>query len=128
MNNRSPKISAEVDGYIATFPAPVRGMLEELRQTIRAAAPDATEKISYGMPAYHENGMLAYFAGYKNHIGFYPLAEALIHFKAELSDYKTSKGTVQFPLSEPLPVNLIYRMVEFRAAANRQKQELKKKK
>jgi len=100
--------------YIATFPEPVRRLLEELRQTIKSAAPQAKEVISYGMPAFKMKGVLVYFAGYEKHIGFYPTGSGIEAFKTELTPYKWSKGTVQLPLNKPLPLDLITRMVQYR--------------
>jgi uncharacterized protein YdhG (YjbR/CyaY superfamily) len=103
------------DEYIASFPADVQGSLQSLRSAIREAAPDAVEAISYQMPTYKLNGKnLVHFAAYKNHIGFYPSPSAILHFAAELTPYKSSKGAVQFPVGQPLPLPLIQRMVAFR--------------
>ena len=103
-----------IDKYIEGFPIDVQTQLVQLRQAIRLAAPDADEVISYGMPAYRKKGILVYFAGYKSHIGFYPTASGIEAFKSELTDYKWSKGTIQFPFGEPLPIGLITRIVKFR--------------
>ena len=90
-------------------------MLEELRAAIRAVAPEATEKISYGIPTFDLNGQhLVHFAGYAKHVGFYPTGSGIEAFKEELGAYVTSKGTVQFPLDRPLPADLVQRIVEFR--------------
>lgn len=115
------------DEYILQFPAEVQAKLQELRSIIKQAAPEAEEMISYAMPAYKLKGILVYFAGHKNHIGFYPASSGISNFEKELSGYTTSKGTVQFPLDKPLPVDLIKRMVTFRVEENLQKAELKKK-
>jgi uncharacterized protein YdhG (YjbR/CyaY superfamily) len=104
----------DIDRYIAGFPENTRNMLEQLRHTIKQNAPDAEEVISYQMPAYKQNGILLYFAAYKNHIGFYPMAQAIEVFRAELSSFKLSKGTIQFPLDKPLPLELITKIVKFR--------------
>ena len=117
-----------IDEYIATFPAGTRALLEVLRATIKSAAPDAVEVISYQMPAYKLFGMLVYFAAYEHHIGFYPGASGVVAFAEDLKGYKTSKGTVQFPLNKALPIDLITKMVQFRATENTQKVEGKKKK
>jgi uncharacterized protein YdhG (YjbR/CyaY superfamily) len=109
-----------VDEYIAAFPRETASMLLQLRETIRAVAPDAEEAISYAMPAYKLNGMLVYFAGYAKHIGFYPGAGGIAVFKDELSAYKWAKGSVQFPLDRPLPIKLITRIVKFRITENLQ--------
>ena len=110
-----------VDEYISDFPAGTKSKLKELRKIIKKMAPKAEEKISYNMPGYSLNGMLVYFAGYKNHIGFYPTSSGILAFKKEISIYKNSKGAIQFPLDEPLPVDLISQIVEFRVGENMQK-------
>ena len=107
-----------IDEYIATFPAEIQAILEELRATIRAAAPDAEERISYQMPAFALHGNLVYFAAAKNHIGFYPTSSGIAAFEQELSAYEGSKGAVRFPIGQPLPLDLIRRIVEFRVADN----------
>jgi uncharacterized protein YdhG (YjbR/CyaY superfamily) len=112
--------SSEIDQYIASFPGNVQVMLEQLREIIRNAAPEAEEVISYKMPAYKQEGMLVYFAGYKKHVGFYPTGTGIEAFKEEFTPYKWSKGAVQFPLDKPLPVDLITRMVKFRINYNRE--------
>jgi uncharacterized protein YdhG (YjbR/CyaY superfamily) len=115
-----------VDDYIVSFPKSTQVLLEKLRTIIRKNAPQAEEIISYGMPAYKYHGMLAYFAGYKNHIGFYPLPSAIKTFKKGISIYKNAKGSVQFPLDKPLPVKLITEMMKFRVKENLEKQSRKK--
>jgi uncharacterized protein YdhG (YjbR/CyaY superfamily) len=117
-----------IDEYIAMFPEDVQKLLQQMRATIKAAAPDATEKISYQMPTFFLYGNLVHFAAFKSHIGFYPAPRGLEAFKDELSMYKGSKGTVQFPLDKPLPVKLITKIVQFRADENRKKAEEKAKK
>ncbi|MBL0174045.1 MAG: DUF1801 domain-containing protein [Ignavibacteria bacterium] len=107
--------AADIDEYISSFPAETRKLLEQLRATIRKAAPRAEETISYGMPAFRLHGVLVYFAGYARHIGFYPTGTGIAAFKAELSAYRHSKGAVQFPLDRPLPLALIRKMVQFKA-------------
>lgn len=114
----SPIAPSTISDYIAGFPQEVQAMLEKLRQTIRDAAPDATEKISYQMPTYYLNGNLVHFAAYANHIGFYPTPSAIVAFEAELKQYKTSKGAIQFPLDTPLPLALITKIVKYRVAEN----------
>jgi uncharacterized protein YdhG (YjbR/CyaY superfamily) len=116
-----------VDEYIATFPKETQGLLEQVRKTIKKAAPLAEEVISYQMPAFKQNGILVYFAGYSKHIGFYPTASGIEAFKKELSLYKGAKGSVQFPIDKPLPLELIASIVKFRVAQNLQKQSSKKK-
>lgn len=108
----------DVDEYIAGFPKETQTLLKQLRAAIMKAAPGAEEVISYQMPAYRYNGMLVYFAGYKNHIGFYPGAAGIEAFKKELSTFKGAKGSVQFPLEKPLPVQLITKIVAFRVKQN----------
>lgn len=115
----------DVDTYIAAFPAETQSLLLQLRSTIRTAAPEADEVISYGMPGYKWNGMLVYFAGYKNHIGFYPGAFGIAAFTKYLKAYKLSKGTVQFPLDKSLPTSLIKKIVKFRLAENSMKAKRK---
>lgn len=108
-----------VDDYIKDFPKDVQKSLNKIREIIRKAAPEATESIAYGMPGYKLNRKpLVYFAGYKSHIGFYATPSGHTEFSEELSKYKQGKGSVQFPLSEPIPFDLIRRIVEFRAREN----------
>jgi uncharacterized protein YdhG (YjbR/CyaY superfamily) len=116
-----------VDEYIAGFPDEIQTRLEAMRQTIRAAAPGAVETIGYGMPAYKLNGPLVYFAAFKNHVGFYATPTGHAEFSAELAKYKQGKGSVQFPHSEPLPLELVKRIVEFRVAGNLAKPKKAKK-
>src|SRR5512145_406013 len=104
----------DIDQYIALFPKEVQEVLGKLRSTIKETAPDATEAISYGIPTFKLNGNLVHFAAYKNHVGFYPGAEAIVVFEKELAPYKQSKGTVQFPIEEPIPYDLVKRIVEYR--------------
>lgn len=112
-----PKIT-NIDDYIATFPAAVKEHLQQIRETIRKAAPMAKEKISYGMPTFELNGNLIHFAGYKNHIGLYPAPQGVEAFKQDLSVYKGAKGSVQFPLGQPMPLELISRITKFRVEQN----------
>jgi len=116
---------SSIDEYIATFPADIQNLLQLMRQTIHAAAPDAVEKISYQMPTFFLHGNLVHFAAFKNHIGFYPAPRGIEVFAKELSQYAGSKGAVQFPLDQPLPLELIRQIVQFRAEENRQKAEKK---
>lgn len=119
------------DEYIAAYPADVQKRLQQIREAIKKAVPQAQEVISYAMPAYKVNSVLVYFAGWDKHIGFYPGAGAIAHFKDELSAYKGAKGSVQFPLDEPLPVDLINRIVAYRVtedAAIAEARRIKKKK
>ena len=115
---RKPK---DVEEYISWFPEETQKIMEQMRVIIKEAAPEAAEIISYAMPAYQFKGVLVYFAAYAKHIGFYPIGLGIAKFKEELIDYKTSKGTVQFPLSKPLPSVLITRIVRFRVAENLEK-------
>ena len=108
----------DVDAYITDFPTDTQALLKQLRTAIMKAAPGAEEVISYHMPAYRYNRMLVYFAGYKNHIGFYPGAAGIEAFKKELSIFKGAKGSVQFPLDKPLPIQLVVRIVAFRVKEN----------
>ena len=119
-----------IDEYIVQFPIEIQEILETLRKVIKESAPDAEEKISYKMPTFTLHGNLVHFAAYKNHIGFYPTPSGIAAFTHQLSEYKTSKGAVQFPLDQPLPYELISEIVKFRIAENRKKAEdkLKKKK
>jgi len=110
--------AGSIDEYIAGFPPETRKLLEALRALIRASAPDATETISYAIPTFDLNGHLVHFAGYEKHVGFYPTASGIAAFKEELRPYKSGKGSVQFPLGQPMPTDLIRRIVEFRVAAN----------
>lgn len=112
-----------VDEYIALQPAEVREKLEKLRQTIKKAAPQAEEAISYMMPAYKFYGVLVYFGAYKSHIGFYPTGRGISAFEKELSIYEGSKGTVRFPIDKPLPIGLISKMVKFRVKENLSKKK-----
>lgn len=114
-----------VDDYILSFPKDIQLLLEELRTTVRKAAPKAEEVISYGMPAYKQNGMLVYFAAHKTHVGFYPTSSGIAHFKNQLAKYPLSKGTVQFPLDKKLPLALITKIVKFRVKENQDKAKLK---
>lgn len=107
-----------IDTYIASFPVDVQKLLKQIRATIKKAAPTAQEKISYAMPTFYLHGNLVHFAGYKNHIGFYPAPSGITAFKKELSVYKHAKGSVQFPLEEPLPLALITKIVKFRVKEN----------
>jgi uncharacterized protein YdhG (YjbR/CyaY superfamily) len=108
-----------IDDYIASFPKDIQEILETVRATIQKAAPNATEKISYGMPTFALNGKnLVHFAAFKNHIGFYPVPSGIEKFKKELSVYKGAKGSVQFPLDKPIPYDLISKIVKFRVKEN----------
>ncbi len=118
-------VPATTDEYIATFPESIQKLLQEIRETIKKAAPDAEECISYQMPAYKLKGMVVYFAGYEKHIGFYPGASGIASFKEKIAGYKNAKGSVQFPLDKPLPVKLITEITKFRVKENLEKEALK---
>jgi uncharacterized protein YdhG (YjbR/CyaY superfamily) len=111
-----------IDQYIQQFPDDVQEKLTELRNVILKAAPEAIEKISYKMPAFYFKENLIYFAGYKNHIGIYPTSKAIVHFKEELKNYKSSKGAFQIPLNQEIPKELIEKIVTFRIESIKQKQ------
>lgn len=115
-----------IDEYISMFPEDVRTILKKLRQTIRDAAPEAQETINYQMPTFTLNGNLVHFAAFKNHIGFYPTPTGMEAFKDELSAYKGAKGSVQFPIDQPLPLPLIRRIVEYRVKENLERKPRKK--
>jgi uncharacterized protein YdhG (YjbR/CyaY superfamily) len=119
---------ADIDGYIAAFPADVQEILQKIRALVRAEAPDAQEAISYGMPTFKLNGNLVHFAAFQHHIGFYPVPSGIEQFKSELSVYRQGKGSVQFPLDQPIPYDLIRKVVAFRVQENSQKAAAKKKK
>jgi uncharacterized protein YdhG (YjbR/CyaY superfamily) len=116
-----------MDAYINTLPESVQRILNELRQTIKEAAPEAEETINYGIPTFTLNGNLVHFAAFENHIGFYPTPSGMEAFKKELSPYKGAKGSVQFPIDQPLPLPLIRRIVEFRVKENLERKQKKKK-
>jgi uncharacterized protein YdhG (YjbR/CyaY superfamily) len=117
-----------IDEYIVTFPEEIQKILQELRATIKDAAPGAEEKISYQMPAFALKGNLVHFAAWKNHIGFYGASSAIQVFKNELSIYAGEKGTLKFPIDKPLPLELISKIVKFRVAENLKKAEMKSSK
>ncbi|MFA5268070.1 MAG: DUF1801 domain-containing protein [Methanoregula sp.] len=106
--------SATIDEYIAAFPPDVRQKLREMRAAIHRAAPDAEEAIRYGIPTFRQNGNLVHFAAFKKHIGFYPTSSGIGNFRKELSAYTLSKGTIRFPLEQPVPYDLVERIVRFR--------------
>lgn len=110
-----------IDEYIKTFPEEVQSILEAVRQAIRSVAPEAEELISYQMPAFKQNGILVYFAGYKHHIGFYPTSSGIKAFKKDIEPYKSSKGAVQFLIDKPIPYDLVKKIVLFRLKENQDK-------
>jgi uncharacterized protein YdhG (YjbR/CyaY superfamily) len=117
-----------IDEYIAGFPPETRAILEKVRATIHEAAPEAEETINYAIPTFTLKGNLVHFAGFKNHIGFYPTPSGIEKFKNEFTGYESAKGSVKFPLSQPIPYDLIREVVKFRITENLQKAEEKKKK
>jgi uncharacterized protein YdhG (YjbR/CyaY superfamily) len=117
-----------IDEYIAGFPDDVQQILQQIRQTIREAAPDAQEAISYQMPTFKLHGNLVHFAAFKKHIGFYPVPSGIEAFKDELAGYVVGKGSVQFPLNQPIPYDLIRRIVTFRVAETLARAEAKRRK
>jgi uncharacterized protein YdhG (YjbR/CyaY superfamily) len=127
MDKKKPTFTT-IDEYIAAQPQALHTPLNTLRETIQAAAPDATEKISYGMPTFYLLGNLVHFGAAKHHIGFYPAPSGLDAFTDDLAPYQSGKGTARFPLEEPMPLELIRRIVEYRVDENLKKAAHKKKK
>ena len=127
MPNQKPA-TKEIDTYIASFPEDVRAVLEKIRKTIRKAAPNAEEIMNYGIPTFTLEGNLVHFAGFKNHIGFYPAPSGIEKFKKELSKYDGAKGSVQFPLDKPIPYDLISKIATFRVKENLLRAEAKREK
>jgi len=119
--------SRSIDEYMAGYPKDVQAILERIRTTVRKAAPDAKETINYGIPTFTLNGNLVHFAAFKSHIGFYPTPSGIEKFKKELSKYEGAKGSVKFPLDEPIPYTLITKIVKFRVKENLEKAKSKKK-
>src|SRR5215203_5485288 len=115
-----------IDEYIGDYPKDVQQLLEQVRNTIKKAAPKAEEKINYGIPTFTLNGNLVHFGAYKNHIGFYATPTGHEAFKKELSSYRQGKGSVQFPIDQPLPLTLISKIVKFRVIENLEKKKAKK--
>jgi len=128
MRTTNKTIPKDIDEYIASFPKDIQEILEKLRETIRKAAPDAEEIISYQMPTFALKGNLVHFAAYKKHIGFYPAPTGIEVFKKELSAYEAAKGSVKFPLDKPIPFDLIGKIVIFRVKENLERAEAKVKK
>ena len=120
--------SKEIDKFIAAYPEEVQTVLNKVRATIREAAPGAEETINYGIPTFTLNGNLVHFSAFKTHIGFYPTPSGVEKFKKELSKYEGAKGSVKFPLDQPIPYELIEKIVKFRVKENLAKAEAKKKK
>lgn len=119
--------ATSIDEYIANFPSEVQAILEEVRLTIRQAAPKAEETISYAIPAFKQHGMLVYFAAFKNHIGFYPPIRGDVKLEQAIAKYAGEKGNLRFPLDEPMPLGLIKRIVKLRVKQNVAKAAVKKK-
>lgn len=117
-----------VDEYIASFSKPVQIKLKTIRKIVKKNAPDALEKIGYGIPAYNYLGMLLYFAAYEKHIGLYAMPSTVVHFEKQLAKYSTSKGTIRFEIDKALPEALITKIVKFRVKENFDKKKLKKNK
>ena len=117
-----------IDAYIASFPEDVQAILQRIRMTIREAAPEAEETIKYQMPTFTQQGNLVHFGAFKKHIGFYPVPTGIEAFKDELAGYVQGKGSVQFPLDQPIPYDLIRRIVEFRVKENLGRAQAKRKK
>ncbi|HTX79709.1 MAG TPA: DUF1801 domain-containing protein [Longilinea sp.] len=126
--NPEPKTPKDIDTYIAAFPSDIQSVLLQIRKTIREAAPEATEKISYQIPTFYLKGNLVHFAAFKDHFAFFPTSSGVEKFKDELSGYKLSKGTIQFPLGKPIPYDLITKITKFRVEENLERAEIKKKK
>jgi uncharacterized protein YdhG (YjbR/CyaY superfamily) len=122
------KKAKTIDEYIKLWPSEIQKKLRQIRKAIREAAPAAEEKISYQMPMMYLDGVLVYFAAFKNHIGFFPTASGVNKFKPELGEYETTKGTIHLQYDRPIPLDLIRRIVMFRAEENRQRSEAKKSK
>jgi uncharacterized protein YdhG (YjbR/CyaY superfamily) len=116
-----------IDAYIAGFPGPIRELLEAMRATIRKAAPNAGERISYRIPTFTLEGNLVHYAAFKNHIGFFPGAAGIKAFKKQLAAYKGAKGSVQFPFDQPLPLGIVTRIAKFRVKENLEKAEAKRR-
>ncbi len=118
MDTSKPQLTT-IDQYIEMFPKEVQDILQTVREVIREEVPDAVETISYAIPTFKLNGKnLVHFAGMKNYLGFYPTPSPIVAFKKELSQYKTSKGAIQFPFNEPIPLPLIRKIVAFRVKEN----------
>lgn len=114
-----------VDAYIADFPENIQELLQTMRETIKKAAPEATEAIKYGIPTFILNGNLVHFGGYKGHIGFYPDPRGIAEFIEETAQYQAGKGTLQFPIDKPLPLDLVTRIVKYRVQDNLAKKKKK---
>lgn len=116
-----------IDEYIASFPPAIAETLRRMREAIRDAAPDASERISYRMPTFYFEGNLVHFAAFRDHIGFYPTPTGIDRFAKELTPYSSSKGTIRFPLDEPIPYDLVARITRYRLEENAAKAAAKRK-
>jgi len=125
---KGKEMAVSIDQYITEAPQEVQKKLRELKTVIKAEVPEAEERIAYGMPTFSQEGNLVHFAAFKNHIGFFPAPSGIENFKDELAKYKTSKGTVQFPLDEEIPMDLVREIVRFRLKENLAKAATKRKK
>jgi uncharacterized protein YdhG (YjbR/CyaY superfamily) len=125
MEGKEKVVYRDVDSYITHQPEFTQPFLKKMRETIRKAAPEAEEGMSYGMPAYKQHGILVYFAAFKNHYSLFALPRAIIQFNDRLKEYKTSKGTIQFTFDKPVPVKLINDIVRLRVEENREKWQTK---
>lgn len=112
------KAVTTIDAYIKTFPKNIQELLKEMRKVIHETAPEATETIAYGIPTFKLNGNLVHFGGYKEHIGFYPAPSGIKEFKDELAPYESGKGSLKFPIDQPIPYDVIKRVVQFRVKEN----------
>jgi uncharacterized protein YdhG (YjbR/CyaY superfamily) len=117
----------DIDEYIALFPPDVQAILQKIRTIIHAAAPEAQEAISYAMPTFKQHGNLVHFAAFKKHIGFYPTPSGTEHFQEQIAGYKAAKGSIQFPLDQPMPYDLIGEIVRFRVQENKAASDAKAK-
>ncbi|MDH4058644.1 MAG: DUF1801 domain-containing protein [Cyclobacteriaceae bacterium] len=125
---KSFKTPTTIDEYIAMYPAKVQLILEKLRKTIKKAAPEAEEVISYAIPTFKLKGNLVHFGAYENHIGFYPAPSGIAAFKKELSGFEGGKGTIRFPLDKPIPFTLVSKIVAYRVNENLEKAKMKNRK
>ena len=124
--NPSKREFKNIDEYIESFPPEVQKLLEQLRETIHKVASGAVEAISYGIPTFKLNGNLVHFAAFKHHIGFYPTSSGVAAFEKELAPYKHSKGSIQFPIDKPIPLDLVIKIVKFRVKENKEGRKKKK--
>ena len=127
MEEKAAKVTT-VDEYIAQCPANVQEILQKIRAVIREAAPEAEERIGYGIPAYHQNGPVIYFAGYARHVSIHPTPSGAEAFAEEVARYQKGKGTLQFPINEPIPYDLIRRLTVYRLAEDQKRKPARRKK